>query len=112
MARFLLIALAVVFGCSDQGGESPAQPSTLIVAKVHWGDQGVPGVKVDLLQTAATLHTDSTGVAVFSVVPGKYVVRAFGINRGGPVQQYIDFDVDVKSGETYVVDIVDCLPCL
>ncbi len=67
---------------------------------------------VAVLQTGDTLRTDSSGVAVFSVAPGKYVVRAFGINRGGPVLQYIDFDVDVQRGETYVLDIVDCLPCL
>jgi len=80
--------------------------------RVHWGDQGVPNIQVALLETGDTLRTDSSGVAVFTVAPGNYVVRAFGINTGGPVLQYIDIDVDVKEGETRLVDIFDCLPCL
>lgn len=112
MARLLLIACVVLLGCADLGEEPPARPSSVIVVKVHWGDQGVPNIQVALLETGDTLHTDTSGVAMFTVAPGNYVVRAFGINRGGPVLQYIDIDVAVKEGETRLVDIVDCLPCL
>ena len=112
MARQLTIFLfsLTLLGCSDKGVE-PTSP-TLIIAKVHWQDQGVPDIQVVLVETGDTVRTDSNGVAIFSVFPGKYVIRAFGINRGGPVRQYIDFDVDAKKGETSHVDIVDCLPCL
>jgi hypothetical protein len=107
----LIFALAL-FGCTDDGEEPPLFYPTLIVAKVHWQDQGVPDIPVVLVQTGDSLRTDSTGFAVFSVSPGKYVIRAYGINRGGPIRLYIDFDVDAKKGETCLVDIVDCLPCL
>lgn len=112
MIRQLIISLSAltVVGCSDKGVEPP--PPTLIIAKVHWGDQGIPDIPIVLVQTGDSLKTDSTGVAVFSVSPGLYTIRAFGINRGGPVLQHIDSDVDVKKGETAFVDIVDCLPCL
>jgi hypothetical protein len=103
----LLFALAL-FGCSDMGEEPPS----LIVAKVHWEDQGVPNIPVVLLQTGDSVRTDSSGLAVFSVSPGKYVLRAYGINRGGPALQYIDIDVEAKKGETTLVEIVDCLPCV
>ncbi len=112
MTRFLPIVCVVLLGCADLGGDHPASPSAVIEVRVHWGDQGVPNIQVALLQTGDTLRTDSGGVAVFSVAPGRYVVRAFGINMGGPVLQYIDVDVDVKEGETRLVDIVDCLPCV
>jgi hypothetical protein len=102
-----------LLGCTDEGTETPPLIyPTLIVAKVHWGDQGVPDIPVVLVGTSDSVLTDSSGLAVFSVPPGKYVLRAFGINRGGPVLQHIDFDVEVKQGETSRVDIVDCLPCV
>ena len=102
-----------LLGCTDKGTETPPlNYPTLIVAKVHWGDQGIPDIPVILVGTGDSVLTDSSGMAVFSVSPGKYVLRAFGINRGGPVLQYIDFDVEAKMGETTRVDIVDCLPCV
>ncbi len=104
-----LFALTVV-GCSDKGVEPPSP--TLILVKVHWQDQGVPDIPILLVQTGDSLKTDSTGVAVFSVTPGSYTVRAYEIQRGGPVLQHIDFDVEVGRGKTANVDIVDCLPCL
>ncbi len=108
-----LLALTVV-GCNDKGEEptTPIQLPTLIIAKVHWGEEGVPNIPVVLVETGDTVRTDSSGLAIFSVSPGKYVVRAFGINRGGPILQHIDFDVEVGRGKTATVDIVDCLPCL
>jgi hypothetical protein len=107
----LLFALAL-FGCTNNGEEPPLLYPTLIVAKVHWKDQGVPDIPVVLVQTGDSLRTDSTGLVVFSVSPGKYAIRAYGINRGGPIRLYTDFDVEAKKGETSLVDIVDCLPCL
>jgi hypothetical protein len=90
----------------------PPQPLTLIMANVHWQDQGVADIPIVLVQTGDTVRTGSNGLALFSVSPGHYIIRAFGINRGGPILQYIDFDVDAQSGRITEVDIVDCLPCL
>jgi hypothetical protein len=112
MIRRLAIFLIplTLLACSDLGGK-PTSP-TLIIVEVHWGDQGVPSIPVVLVQTRDSVQTDSTGLATFSVSPGNYTVRAFGINRGGPVLEHIDFDVEARRGETAFVDIVDCLPCL
>jgi hypothetical protein len=113
MIRIFFLLPLVLLGCTD-GGEEPNSlvPPTLILARVHWEDQGVPDVPVVLLQTGDSVRTDANGLAAFSVSPGKNVIRAYGINRGGPVYRYVDFDVDAKEGETSLVDIVDCLPCL
>ncbi len=106
---FISLFTFTLIGCSDKGVEpSP----TLIITKVHWQDQGIPDIPIVLVQTGDSLKTDSTGVVVFSVTPGQYTIRAYGINRGGPVLRWIDFDVEAKKGETAFVDIVDCLPCL
>ncbi len=82
-----------------------------IIAYVHWQKEPVPGIKILLVGTGDTLTTDSTGMATFTVPAGKYTVRAFDINRGGPALISVDFDVAVRPGETTTVDIVDCLPC-
>jgi hypothetical protein len=90
----------------------PLQPISLIVAHVHWQSQDVAGVPVVLVQTGDSVHTNSNGLAIFSVSAGHYVIRAYGINRGGPALRSIDFNVEVHTGETAIVDIIDCLPCV
>ena len=90
----------------------PPQPLSLIIANVHWESQGVAGVPILLVQTGDTMYTGANGLAIFSVPAGHYVIRAFGINRGGPIAWSIDFDVETQSGDVKFVDIVDCLPCL
>jgi len=90
----------------------PSTPPGKIRAFVHWQGTGIAGIQVALLETKDTLLTDSTGHAEFSVPSGRYTLRAFGINRGGPLSLFLDFDIVVFPGETTDVDIVDCLPCL
>ena len=95
--------------------EIPSEPllhSSLIIVKVHWQNEGVPGVPLLLVQTGDSVQTDSNGLALFPVSAGHYVIRAFGINRGGPALRSIDFDVEARLGNVAEVDIVDCLPCL
>jgi len=106
-----LLLLSLLTACKD----TPSQPPELksrIVAYVHWGDQALAGKQVELLATGETKITDSNGLVEFSVPGGKYVVRAFDINRGGPALRTIDFNADVQSGQTVKIDIVDCLPCV
>jgi len=105
------VLLAVlVSSCKDFG---PPDQQSLIVAHVHFGEQGVPDIKLVLVQTADTAYTNANGTVVFPVAPGTYTVRAFGINRGGPILlNGVDYAVTAPAGSTGFVDIVDCLPCL
>ncbi len=90
-----------------QPGEIPSG----IIAYVHWQHEPIAGIKILLVETGDTLYTDSAGMASFTVPAGKYTIRAFDINRGGPVLISVDFGVAVKPGETTTVDIADCPPC-
>jgi hypothetical protein len=107
----VLIALFVA-GCNDFPPSGPLNGPGVIAVRVHWQDQGVAGIPVVVVQTGDSLQTGTNGLAVISVPAGHYVVRVYGINRGGPVVLSIDYDVDVKKGEVFWVDIVDCLPCV
>jgi hypothetical protein len=109
--RLILFALLLA-GCNDVPPSEPPDASGLIVVNVHWQNQGVAGIPVVLVQTRDSVVTGTSGFAIFSAPPGRYVVRAYGINRGGPVFISTDYDVEAKGGEAAIVDIVDCLPCL
>ena len=107
---WIFASVFLVLSCSP-----PSEPQPFfshITAYVHWGDQPLEGKKIELVQSGETKTTASDGKVEFTVIAGKYIIRAYDINRGGPVYQSIDFDVVVKIGETATVDIVDCLPCL
>lgn len=106
-----LFALFLI-GCNDIHFFEPPNESSLILVNVHWQNQGVAGIPVVLVQTRDSVSTSANGLALFSVPAGHYVVRVYGINRGGPVFLITDFDVEAKPGEVATVDIVDCLPCL
>jgi hypothetical protein len=110
-AGLILIAVFLT-GCIDIHPFEPPYASSLIVVNVHWQNQGVAGIPVVLVQTRDSVVTGNNGLAIFSAPAGHYVVRAFGINRGGPVAISTDFNVETKPGESAFVDIVDCLPCL
>jgi len=108
----LILFVVLLTGCKSIPPFEPPSPSSLIVVNVHWQDKGVAGIPIVLLQTRDSVCTGTNGLAVFAVPDGHYVVRAYGINRGGPVMLSIDFDVFAKPGENAVVDIVDCIPCV
>ncbi len=107
--RVLLIA-TLLAACSEKPTEVTSVPSHITVY-VYWAGQGLSGKQVALLQTADTLTTDSAGLATFTIPPGRYTVRAFNINRGGPAYRYIDFDVEARAGDTTRLNVFDCLAC-
>jgi uncharacterized protein (DUF2141 family) len=115
----LLLLATLAVSCRETPPQSilpqgipPRPPLGQIIAYVYWDNQGLPGKKLVLLETADTLFTDANGLAIFDVRAGHYVLRAFEINRGGPCCGSIDFGVDVQTGVTTKVSIFDCLPCL
>lgn len=107
---FLALPLVLaVLGCSEIS--QPADTRATISVFVHFGDTSVPGKKVELLDTGETKETDQDGRAEFDVIPGRYTVRVYGINRGGPALLHIDYSVDAKAAETTSVKVFDCLLC-
>lgn len=83
-----------------------------VVVYVHWGEMGIAKKKVELRETGETKETNEMGLAEFVVAPGRYTVRVYNINRGGPSYLYYDFTVEVNANENKVLDVVDCLPCV
>lgn len=112
MRKIWILLVALAFSSCKESPSQPPQPASRITAYVHWENQGVANIHVELVQTGETKLTDSTGTAEFSVPAGKYVVRASGIQGPGPALRTLDFDVVAQSGQTAKVDIEDCLPCL
>lgn len=100
---------AVSLSCTEL---SIPPPNAQIVVYIHWGGMGIAKKKVELRETGETQETNERGLAKFIVTAGRYTVRVYNINRGGPSYLYYDFTVEVKSNETKTLDVVDCLPCL
>ena len=95
--------------CGDAGLD--VKPMAKITVYVHWGSTPIPKMKVELIQTGEDKFTDGSGLASFEVPAGDYVVRVFGLNRGGPTFPYVDYPVSVKSSDEQTLDVVDCIPC-
>ena len=111
MRLCIVFAFAFILAsCNYLPGE-PQQLSSIIIADVHWQNQGVSGITIVLVQMKDTVLTGPSGLAVFTVPAGNYTVRAFGINRGGPVELSVDFQVVTSEGQVAIVDIWDCLLC-
>ena len=108
----VLLFVLMLAACNDFPSSGPPSVSSLIIVNVHWQSQGVAGIPVVLVQTGDSVCTRANGLAVFSVPAGHYVVRAYGINRGGPVFLTTDYNVEAKPGNVAIVDIIDCLPCV
>lgn len=89
-----------------------AKTQAKITVFVHWNDTPISQKKVELLQTGEVRLTNEKGLAEFTVLPGHYTIRVYGINRGGPAVLYVDFNVDMQASESRMLDVVDCLPCV
>ena len=116
MKRFAILfaACGLLAGAAcdkDPTPAAPVQPATLSVV-VHFGDEGIPGKQIDVLETGLSGTTDDSGQVTFTLPPGRYTVRAYGINQGGPVYHHVDQTVDVARGKPTVVKIFDCLTCV
>src|SRR5258706_3321218 len=111
--RWTVLALALVcsLGCSSDGRFSAApRTASRLVVFVHWGDQGVPDRRLEILELRVTQFTDGYGVADFLLPAGKYTLRAY-VNMGGP-GGFSDVSVTVRLGTTERVEVADCPPCV
>jgi uncharacterized protein (DUF2141 family) len=121
----MLVALlcAVVMGPSCQDVTTPLQVSDpnesiapskpgKLVVHVYWDAQGVPDKRVEVLELHLTAKTDAAGYAIFEPPSGRYTVRAYDINRGGPATRSIDTTVTITPGKETRVEVFDCLPCV
>jgi hypothetical protein len=121
-ALFCVVCFTLVtMACNGSGPYAPADPSTsrlstfetgMISVYVHWGEEGLAGKQVEVLELDRLEITNDDGIANFRVRAGAYTVRVYEINRGGPPLRYVDTKVTVTAHERTTVDVVDCLPCV
>jgi hypothetical protein len=105
-----LPAILMVLSLVACHGSNPETPSTnaVIVAYVHSEDGAESGKQVELLEVGQTRSTGSDGLAEFVVPAGNYVVRAYGLNTGGPPPLFVDIPAVAAAGDTTRVSFFDC----
>jgi hypothetical protein len=79
---------------------------------VHWGNQPQANKRVELVELKQEKLTNSSGLVDFNVLQGSYTLRVYGINRGGPIQEFIEQPVTTKAGETTRIEVFDCVLCV
>ncbi len=112
-SRFVLLAACLLLvACSDNSA-TPVQPAPTgsLVVQIYYDSQGIPDKRVELVEPRLERTTDASGVVTFVVPAGNYTLRAYEINRGGPVLQHIDMEVTITAGGKAQVRVFDCLPC-
>jgi hypothetical protein len=109
----ILGILAIGFAVACEGTtDPPVTTQGRLSVLVEYDDQGLPGRQIEVLETGVSRDTDAQGFARFTLPPGEYTVRAYGINVGGPSVQYVDTPVTIQAGKKTDIKIFDCLPCV
>ena len=117
-ANFLPCLFLLAASQLDCKHSSPAGPGPVPLARigvyVYFADRGVPDISVQLVQTGEVRVTDASGRTEFQVPAGEYVVRVYDLTRPGPSlpDDHEDHLVAVKRGESTLLKVWDCLPCL
>jgi len=87
----VICAATMAISCGETGpvqapNPGAGRPVTLapgrLVVFVHWGDQGIPDKRVELVELQRVLTTDESGLAEFFAPTGDYTLRAYDITRG------------------------------
>ncbi len=79
---------------------------------VHWDNQPQANKRVELVEQKEERLTNSAGLVEFNLLQGTYTLRVYGINRGGPLQEFYQQPVTTKAGETTRIEVLDCIPCV
>jgi hypothetical protein len=79
---------------------------------VHWDNQPQANKRVELVELKQEKLTNTAGLTDFNLLQGTYTLRVYGINRGGPLQEFYEQPVTTKAGETTRIEVLDCIPCV
>ncbi|HEX9157293.1 MAG TPA: hypothetical protein VF827_04690 [Syntrophales bacterium] len=110
---WLLLCPIVLFLGSLSCDRSPTASTGILDVRVTAiGDGGVADKRVEVRGTSQTDWTDEHGRAQFVLPAGRYVVRVYEINQGGPGLPYVEETVDVGHGRTTSVEFIDCPECV
>ena len=112
-----LLALSCQDSTAPATDTGSAQAATLydsgkLLVRVYFGDDGLPGKRVEIVERGLIRKTNRDGYALFVLPPGEYTLRAYDINRGGPSLLNYDTPVKIRANERTQLNIFDCLPCV
>jgi hypothetical protein len=74
-------------------------------------EQTVAGKTVEVRDLGIAKITSKTGQAEFTVPEGEYIVRVYALGTGGPGRPFVETEVSIESGDTAVVEFLDCQTC-
>lgn len=106
---FIILAGVLLTSCSETSTQ-PTAPTGNLVVYVYWDGAGLADRQLDIVETGETKYTDKDGLAVFTLKPGTYVLRAY-VNDGGP-PLYRDKQIEIAPGKETRVEVPDCLVCV
>lgn len=113
VVTIMLAVLAISCSEDNPAGVKPdaAKPGNVVVF-VYYGGQGLPDMRVELVELGIELKTNAEGLAEFEAPTGRYTVRAYDINTGGMPPHDVDKQVVVEPNQTTRVEVFNCLPCV
>jgi hypothetical protein len=113
MRYYFVLTLVVItaLSCKHSNPGAPADNGVIVASVIQGFNEPEPGKQIELLQMKQTKTTDDAGQVFFSVPPGTYTVRAYGLNHGGPVVGYMDSVAVVTAGDTTRIAFWDCPLC-
>jgi hypothetical protein len=104
----LAVLSIILISCNSQQIFQPAR----LEVYVHWDNQPQANKRVELVELKQEKLTNTAGLTDFNLLQGNYTLRVYGINRGGPIQEFFEQPVTTKAGETTKVEVLDCIPCV
>jgi hypothetical protein len=104
----LAVLSIILISCNSQQIFQPAR----LEVYVHWDNQPQANKRVELVELKQEKLTNTAGLTDFNLLQGNYTLRVYGINRGGPIQEFYEQAVNTKAGETTKVEVLDCIPCV
>ncbi|MEO5988137.1 MAG: hypothetical protein ABIU54_07820 [Candidatus Eisenbacteria bacterium] len=91
---------------------SPLAPEGRLQVYVSENGAGpAPGKRIEIQGTSLSQTTDKNGLALFTMRPGNYVVRAYEIGTPGPGFPFVEQSVEVVSARTSQARFTDCTMC-
>ena len=106
----VLALLSCARSPSAPSGLSGTSGNLLVYVSVN-GVAPAPGKKIEIPGTSLSQSTDENGLALFTVRPGTYVVRAYDIGAPGPGRPYVEQNVVVEAAHTSRAQFNDCTMC-
>ena len=107
----VLACVALATGCRQPTAVRESTPAHIVVYVHAGGENPVAGIRVELVETGESRSTGKDGRVDFAVPPGDYVVRVHDLAGPGPWLHVQEVKAPVRSGDSILIRVFDCLMC-